>query len=230
MDWARAIKRNHKALSRIVSGLIAMVGLAVDGTLTRLPKPLYLSALRILRPAESALRRLIVIAARGVVVKPQAARPIPAGLKRAKGGHSRVAFQLCDPRQRVALWYPKRPKPIPDHKLPRCWSPFKDPNISPVFQPEPEPWRAPPKDDSVDAKRLGRRLQAIKQALDDLPAQAKRLVRWQAKRERMKAPKFTSPLRQGPPPGHRKKPKENVDYVLKECHALARDVLREDSS
>jgi hypothetical protein len=230
MDWARAIKRNQSALSRIVSGLIAMVGLTADGVLARLPKPLYLSALRILRPVESALRRLIVIAARGLVVKPQAVRPMPKGLAITAKGSGAMAFQLFDPRTRIALWYPKRRKPIPDHKLPRCWSPFKDPNISPVFQPEPEPWRAPPKDDSVDAKRLGRRLQAIKQALDDLPAQVKRLVRWQARRQRMAAPKFRDPLRQGPPPGHRKKPKEDVDHVLKECHALARDVLREDSS
>jgi hypothetical protein len=46
----------------------------------------------------------------------------------------------------------------------------------------------------------------------------------------MPSPKFTSPLRPGPPPGHRRKPKDEIDFVLKECHALARDVLGEDSS
>jgi hypothetical protein len=229
MDWARAIKRNQSALSRIVLALIAMVGLTAESALTRLPGPLYRQALRILRPAEAAVRRLIVIAARGLVVKPMATRPMPKGLKiKAKGSAGAMAFRLCDPRTRIALWYPKRRKPIPDHKLPRCWSPFKDPNISPVFQPEPEPWRAPPKDDSVDAKRLNRRLQAIKRALEDLPAQAKRLARWRA-RQQAKA-KSASALRPGRPPGHRKKETHDVDAVLKECHALARDVEREDSS
>jgi hypothetical protein len=154
---------------------------------------------------------------------------MPKGLKiKAKGSAGVMAFKLFDPRTRIALWYPKRRKPIPDHKLPRCWSPFKDPNISPVFQPEPEPWRAPPKDDSVDAKRLGRRLMAIKQALDDLPAQAKRLARWRMRRQAQA--KSTSALRPGRPPGHRKKETHDIDAVLKECHALARDVEREDSS
>jgi hypothetical protein len=204
-----------------------MVGLTAETALTRLPGPLYRQALRILRPAEAAVRRLIVIAARGLVVKPSPIRPMPKGSAiQAKGSRATV-FQLFDPRTRIALWYPKRRKPIPDHKLPRCWSPFKDPNISPVFQPEPEPWRAPPKDDSVDAKRLGRRLMAIKQALDDLPAQAKRLARWRM-RQQAKA-KSASALRPGRPPGHRKKETHDIDAVLKECHALARDVEREDT-
>jgi hypothetical protein len=229
MDWARAIKINQSALSRIVAALIAMVGI-VDGVLAaRLSRPTYRAVLQVLRPAEAAVRRLIVIAARGLVVKPMATRPMPKGLAIARKGSRATAFQLFDPRTRIALWYPKRPKPIPDHKLPRCWSPFKDPNISPVFQPEPEPWRSPPpKDDSVDAKRLGRRLMAIKLALENLPRQAKRLARWRARRE-AKA-KFTSALRPGRPPGHRKKETHDIDAVLKECHALARDVEREDTS
>ena len=39
-----------------------------------------------------------------------------------------------------------------------------------------------------------------------------------------------SPLRSGPPPGHRSKPADQIDWVLKECHALARDALKEDTS
>jgi hypothetical protein len=228
MDWARAIKRNQSALSRIVLALIAMVGLTAEIALTRLPGPLYRQALRILRPAEAAVRRLIVIAARGLVVKPMATRPMPKGLAIARKGSRAMAFRIIDPRTRIALWYPKRRKPLPDHLAPRCLTIFKDPNISPVFQPEPGPWRAPPKDDSVDASRLDRRLLAIKQALDDLPAQAKRLARWRM-RQQAKA-KSTSALRPGRPPGHRKKETHDVDAVLKKCHALAREVEPEDSS
>jgi hypothetical protein len=230
MDWARAIKRNQSALSRIVLALIAMVGLTAETALTRLPGPLYRQALRILRPAEAAVRRLIVIAARGLVVKPMATRPMPKGLKiKAKGSAGAMAFRLCDPRTRIALWYPKRRKPLPDHLAPRCLTIFKDPNLSPVFQPETSQWRAaPPKDDSVDAARLNRRLMAIKRALDDIPAQAKRLARWRM-RQQAKA-KSASPLRPGRPPGHRKKETHKVDAVLKECHALARDVEPDETS
>jgi hypothetical protein len=46
----------------------------------------------------------------------------------------------------------------------------------------------------------------------------------------MTSPKFTSPLRPGRPPGYRKKPRDDIDFVLKECHALARDVIAEDTS
>ncbi len=87
MDWALAIDINKTALTRIVAGLIAMVGLAGGGMAERLSRPVYLAVVRVLRPAESAVRRLIIIAARGVVVKPSAARPMPAGLALAgKGG------------------------------------------------------------------------------------------------------------------------------------------------
>ena len=86
MDWARAIEINQTALTRIVATLIAMVGLAAQGAVARLPRPLYRRALSILRPAESAVRRLIVIAARGVAVKPHALRPMPKGLALARVG------------------------------------------------------------------------------------------------------------------------------------------------
>jgi hypothetical protein len=229
MDWARAIRINQRALTRIVAALIAMVGI-VDGVLAaRLSRPTYRAVLQVLRPAEAAVRRLIVIAARGLVVKPQAIRPMPKGLAIARKSTGRVAFQLCDPRTRIALWYPKRRKPLPDHLAPRCLTIFKDPNISPVFQPETSQWRvAPPKDDSVDTSRLGRRLMAIKLALENLPRQAQRLVRWRA-RQKAKA-KSTSALRPGRPPGHRKKETHDIDAVLKKCHALARDVEPEDTS
>jgi hypothetical protein len=46
----------------------------------------------------------------------------------------------------------------------------------------------------------------------------------------MRNPPFRSPLRPGPPPGHREEPREEIDFVLRACHALARDALWNDSS
>jgi hypothetical protein len=78
--------------------------------------------------------------------------------------------------------------------------------------------------------RLTRRLQALKLALDDLPRQARRLARWQVRRETAKTPKFRTPLRPGHPPGHRKKPVHDVDDILTECHGLACWAMEPDTS
>ncbi|CAN5350614.1 hypothetical protein BH10PSE7_BH10PSE7_17990 [soil metagenome] len=227
MDWDRAIAINQAALLRIVAALIAMAGLAVGGGMARLPRSMHSTVLGVLRPAESAVRRLIVIAARGIVAKPLPVRPMPVGLKiAAAGGRTRASFQLFDRRKRFDL-RPRRAGPRP---VPRIHG-FGGGPLSPLFRPQTVAVaEAPPDDGMVGAASLGRRLEAIKVALDNLPAQAKRLARWQARRNRMASPKFRSPLRPGPPPGHRQEGQDDVDRVLRECHALARDALAEDSS
>ena len=226
MDWARAIEINQVALTRIVAALIAMVGLAAEGAMARLPQPLYRRALSVLRPAEAAVRRLIVMAARGVEVLPHAVRPMPKGLALARVGGARASFQLFDARKRFGS-----ARRSPGLKAgPRVFV-FGSSPIAPLFQ--PREWdRAEPEidDGMVGAKRLGRRLAAIKRALENLPRQVKRLKRWQARRDSMRSPRFRSPLRPGLPPGYRKAPRDEVDAVLRECHALASDVLKEDSS
>ena len=99
MDWDVAIKRNSEALVEIVADLFTMLGLvALTDTVSRLPWPTYRGVLRILRPAESALRRLIVIAARGLLVAPVVSRPRRVGGIRKKGRISHHSFQLFDPR------------------------------------------------------------------------------------------------------------------------------------
>ena len=79
MDWDHAIKRNSEVLAGIVETLFVMLGLVGEATVSRIPWPAYRAVLRVLRPAESALRRLIVVAARGVVVAPAVSRPKSAG-------------------------------------------------------------------------------------------------------------------------------------------------------
>jgi hypothetical protein len=224
MDWEKAIEINQIALTRIVAELIAMVGIASE----RLQRPVYRAVMLVLRPAESAVRRLIIIAARGVVVEPSPSRPKPKGSSIAKKGEgrTRVAFQLFDSRknfERRRRRYRRGPGPrirIID------FSP-----LAPVFQPQAvEPAPAPEPDNTVNAARLRRRLAAIKAALEDLPRQAKRLVRWQARRKKMQSPKFRDPLRPGRAPGYRKRHRHEVDAVLKECHALAWYALKPDTS
>ena len=225
MDWAKAIERNSEALIGIVAALFAMLGLQGAATVARIPREVHRAVLRVLRPAESAMRRLIVIAARGLVVKLPPPRPVPAG-PIGRGGAARLSFQLFDPRKRFFAARSAAPR-----VLPRIHVFSSDPRV-PILRPTPEPAAdpAPPPDDQVDAGRLARRLQALKQALCDLPRQARRLVRWRARRETMPLPKFTSPLRPSRPPGYRGTPVHEVDHVLIECHGLARDAMMPDTS
>ena len=113
-----------------------------------------------------------------------------------------MAFE-SDPRV-AALWAARRPLAV-----------------------DPPP---PPSDGLVGAERLTRRLEALKLALDDLPRQARRLARWRARSEAAPSPKFRSPLRPGRPPGYRRKPVHLVDEVLIECHGLAFDAMKPDTS
>ena len=78
MDWDLAIKRNSKALKGIIEVLFALLGLDGTDAASRIPRSLHSAVLSVLRPAESAVRRLIVIAARGLVVKvtPSSGQPL----------------------------------------------------------------------------------------------------------------------------------------------------------
>ena len=226
MDWDRAIERNSEALKSIVEALFAMLGLDGDATRLRIPQPLHRAVLRVLRPAESAMRRLIVIAARGLVAKPAPSRPMPQGLI-GRGGRKRLSFQLFDPRKNFAS--PRRRRFT--RNPPRIHIFGSDPTVASLWaarRPIADP--VSPPDGLVGAARLTRRLQALKFALEDLPRQARRLARWRVRRENAPSPKFRSPLRPGHPPGHHRKPVHEVDEVLAECHGLACDAMKPDTS
>ena len=229
MDWDLAIKRNSEALKEIIAGLFAMLELAGGITVALLPRSVHSAVLRVLWPAESAMRRLIVIAARGLVVKLPPARPVPrpkpVGSIR-KGGGSRLSFQLFDPRKnftprrKFTRLEPRIHVLENDSTMTTLWAARR-----PAAVPPPQP-----SDALVNAVPLTRRLEALKLALEDLPRQARRMARWRARRENMPSPKFRSPLRPGRPPGHRRKPVHLVDEVLIECHGLAWDALKPDTS
>ena len=101
MDLSVAIERHRNPLLRIVATLFAMIGLAEGETVERLAPPVYRSVLRLLRPAESAVRRLIVVAARSLALKPPVTRVLaPAARRAAQKRRNRITFKLFDPRQR----------------------------------------------------------------------------------------------------------------------------------
>ena len=168
MDWDLAIKRNSKALKSIIDVLFALLGLDGTDAPSRIPRSLHSAVLGVLRPAESAVRRLIVVAARNVVVKLAPSRSMPAGKVIGKGSGSRPpAFQLFDPLKRL--------KPIRAMKSKRIEPRIRfidyDPRVVALFPaPRPVVVPPPPPDGLAGATRLHRRLQALKSPLTTFPA------------------------------------------------------------
>jgi hypothetical protein len=274
MDWNAAIEKNREALKRVLAMLVGMAGLGTGGQFTffpqkgaaasglaqaeksklspapTLPRHLRLAVLRLLRPAEAAARRLIVVAARGMVVTlppPRPRKPHPADasaeLRRLgiavviPGGDARAAnrrpaarpasvrvpsLPLVDRLPR--LLSRERTRYVPAHKVPRILSLYGDPHRLP---PPPGP------DDPIDATRLNLRLQALALALDDLPGHALRLARWTARRrlacKQGRVGRY-SPLKPGraaalPRSFGRSRPAHEVHDVLRDLHGLARWAL-----
>jgi hypothetical protein len=249
MDWNAAIEKHHEALTHILASLVAMAGLGLGvkpSPAPTLPRHLRLAVLRLLRPAESATRRLIIALARGLVVTlppprkaPQAGKTkivptilsngvgtgiampsaAPGGSPSACAKPRALSLPLFDPMQ-----HPFRPRRPQQNGVPRISFPG-------FTQPFPAASRRPPApDDAVDSGHLGRRLEALASALDDLPRQALRFARWRTRRDAAGAqskPRAAGrlrrvwPLRMGRPPGSRRRPSHEVHDVLTAAHGLA---------
>jgi hypothetical protein len=233
MDWALVINRNSTALQAIIDGLFALLGLA-----TRLSPGVYRRVLRSLRPAESAVRRLIVIAARNIVVEvlPARVRLVPVkpvaspGLRPKETTEKAYTFPLFDPRKPFLKIRKRKVLRVPPRI--RVLDCGYDPRISAQF-PKPRPPAPPPPpvpDGLVDASRITRRLQALEAALDDLPRQAMRLARLQQKRAAIPHLRFKEPIRPGDPPAFRRRRRREIDEILVECHYLALDCLKVNTS
>ncbi len=216
MDWALAVEQNRGRLLAIVIALLVSLGLGQGGVLLVLPRFLYRRALRIIIPAESALRRLIMMAAYALELRGVKCRKVRttstnfALLNTLVAGQSH-GFNLLDPRKIFGL-------EAPDYT-----------DFDPCIDDE-----APVERELISAVSLARRLLALKMVLETLPKYAKRLARWYEQRDAAYAqnlPHYSSPARPGPPIGYRKHKRNDIEEVLLDCHSLAlyaRD--RRDSS
>ena len=228
MDWNFAIERHRLPLLGLVRALCAEIGLTEGGTVERVPKPVHRYVLRILRTAESAVRRLIVAAARNIVVEPREPRPAkprqkPSAKPKADGEAKprrkrRPLFNLFDTLKRFGRRFRKKRRGPEPHVH----------SIESFFrQKEAEIAAAQAKqkvvdDGMVNAAPLIRRLMACADALQDIPGHAMRLAQWQARPKEERRPERWSPLRPGRPPGYRRRAIHEVDEILKECDWLAR--------
>jgi hypothetical protein len=171
------------------------------------------------------VRRLIVIAARGLVLKLKldGGRGFPAALKEKlrlleKDANSIPAFCLIDPLKRFAPedfeWGKAKQQVLPRISVPGIFDP--------VFPRQPSLDAG----DMAAASALGRRVQALRFALDNLPQQARRLASWKARRDLARQaekprPGRLSPFRPGYAPGYHRHNRQEVDDILSECHHFA---------
>ena len=231
METSEPIEWNRQALKRIALNLSGMAEMAeplaspsTGATGTRqnphpardarrpprkakvgqlvIPRILWRTIVSMLRPAESAARRLIIAASRGVIVpfvrlrkrkpKPQTMEPIlrhyglavSSAYLSARNGRTRgrgeteaaipCTFPLFDPPRRINL-HGLRRSTVPPHAAPRIMVPG-------ITEPHRLP-RPPADGDLVSAETLIRRIVALTTALDDLPGQAERFARWRARRD-----------------------------------------------
>jgi hypothetical protein len=229
MDWEMIVERNRERLLAVLAPLLAVLGFDPRRRF-EMPRHFYRSWLLLLRPAESAVRRLIVMAARGLVVKLGASRAFPTGLAlslaaKAADEERIPAFGLIDPLKRFAAadfdwsqeWGEQWGK---EQVIPRISVPGL---FDPVF---PEATPIPSRDDPIDTAALVRRIAALKSALDNLPRHARRLARWKARGElrrqaAARKPGRMSPMRPGFAPGFHRSNRQEIDEILADCHHFA---------
>jgi hypothetical protein len=206
-----------------------------------LPRRVHRAVYRLLRAAEAAVRRLIVVVGRDMA----AAEPVPPPLSQTSGplvrqvqvnlglAHApaapaeipaepaaprKLAFPLLDP-----LPDPTRPPfLLRTSGVPR----ISVPGWTPLFPVAPKHEPAP--NDPIDAGHLRRRLEALASALADLPRQALRLARWRARCEALRKARRlhrVAPLRPGRAYGiHRPgspRPEHPIDDILRDLHYFA---------
>jgi hypothetical protein len=196
MKWQSAIDKNCMVLKGILATLFAMVAVSGDRS-ARLPRHLHRFALRLLRPAESAARRLIIVAARGLSVEfqpPRLRNHMP--LRRRNRAVSEYArpLPLFDALVRSGVGE-RRVGPGIGALNAGPWAAFSGQRnqIRPVpLSPE----------DSLDATRLHRRIEALGRALDDLRGHAKRMARWQAQRDAFAVLEREADISGAPTEGH----------------------------
>lgn len=236
MDWDFAIRRKRRELAAVLATLMAMAAAGAVGEGR-------CAVLRLLRPAESALRRLIFIMANRL--KPASkraamARAMPDFSAFAASDPTRVsAFRLVDPRKRFdfseADWM------AVCRAEPRLWA-FDGSGLLGRAQAQPMVVRDEDAVEQLDSDTLNRRIASFRSALDALPRQARRMARLIERRSGSAATQdavpsganAVGPLRPGLPPGVRQqdirwasgKPYDPDDpaAIAIDCDLLARSV------
>jgi hypothetical protein len=189
-NWKRAVERYSDELSEIVAELIVMAGLQGVDFVDTLPRRLYFRILSILRPAEYAARRIILMAACKlewnirIVERKKEATPAerhphlaPWGSEgrvetsarsESEGqGHRVPAFDLFDPAKDYGKFF------LSDAEYAALMKAREEARYLPT------PYHSP--DEPVNAISLSRRIRALADAMQNIDRQAIRLARWKAR-------------------------------------------------
>ncbi|MFO0991627.1 MAG: hypothetical protein U1E67_06840 [Hyphomicrobiales bacterium] len=238
MNWELAIESKRVPLLAVVLALFAKIGLSEGVSIDRIAKPLHRLILSRLRAAESAVRRLIVAAARDIVLELSEPRPYkprqkPSTEPKADGEAKpkrkrRPLFNLFDALRRQGRRFKKKRRgPEPHIHSIESFLAQKQAEIAAA-----QAKRQVVDDGMVRARHLVRRLVAVLDAVQDIPGHAMRLARWEAQPFDQRRPERSGPLRSGRPPGYRQRNIHEVDQILKDCDWLARlgNPPRDDTS
>jgi hypothetical protein len=202
----RAIARQSRKLHKVFLSLSAMADLYTDGRIAvPLTRATRNAILRLLRPAEAALCRLIVLVMNNMFAREgrsapswpearfshskldQLARRMPS----FSAGRSLLGIQFLKPSRRSSLTGPRIVQPFDSASAPFLMRRLRDTSVPAPRFPAP---RAPSAcarqspDDPVSARALFKRICALRHALQNLPYQARRLARWQMRLRFMAQP------------------------------------------
>ncbi|WP_084396267.1 hypothetical protein [Henriciella aquimarina] len=193
-----AMERAWPLLTGLAATLAALIGLSDSIAPKRVSRSVHIRAMRLLRPAEALLRRLIVLMARELYgnlsgTHPTALSPIHVSpdLVRVKRDQTKKAhFQLFEPLATVAS--------CDSHRAPK---PVGNPRILSLDAPYPAEVEKP---DGLSAARLVARVRALRKVLDNPKHRAKRFARFLARKAAANTPMGRlNPVRPGWPPGAR---------------------------
>jgi len=223
VDWTKAIARKHYELQSLIASLCVLMAITNAASSTARGRCIV-AMLHIVRPTESALRRLIVIVAarmhasgQSICVNQKTQTMIFLSERKSSGQmKERIpAFCLFDKRKRfgrIDHGYASRARL---RAQPRIWvAGITNPN-----RPGSTRCRSHP---SVSAQRVAQRIRAMARAIETLPAQTRRLMRVLENRShRPPGPRRIGPLRPGLPPAWRRNARHPSDHTLADCALLA---------
>lgn len=219
---AIAMERAWPLLGRLVARVAAMLGLEGGTGPDRIPRFLHRRALRLIRPAEALVRRLIVLMARDMdlpaaaavpaSLTPQARAALSRARRRAAAARRTEAapprFQLFEPLPSLSgLMRERRAEPA-----------GPGPRILFLDQPYPV---APVTEPGMSAGPLIARLKALETVLANPGKRARRHAKFLARKRRSNAPPGRlNPIRPGPAPGARSRhtPPDLLDLLVYMAH------------
>jgi hypothetical protein len=249
-SWERSTAHYKAALIKIIAELFVLARIVpgeVPDTASQdiwnisLPRYAYRRALELLKPAESALRRLIIMGAHGKSFAPATAKDqpgkadavgdtvsgqggtltdadsAPSDAPASEKSLRAPAFNIFDPLRQFTF---RSFDSFEDYAL---WKAEQDAN--PLIIPPAGPRMAP-----VNALSLWRRIQAMHHAAENFDQYVTRYVRWRGQRKfkiahqrPLKGRRPATLMRPGRAPGYIRKGKHEIHDLLRDVDNLAAD-------